>query len=126
MSRPSKIPSLWRPLRQGAIAAGSATWGAVALHFGIRSALLLAGSGTLIMTGLGMFLRLPEETVDLTSWNHCRRYLHVPNVIAVLIEADQPVLTNLKRSAKTRGRNCGGGTAALDVLGVEIRKVCVM
>ena len=97
-----------------------------------------------------MFLRLPEETVDLTSWNHWRmpaienatlqtdesfgpvlvtvdrRYLHVPNVIAVLIQGDQPVLTNLKRSAKTRGRNCGGGTAALDVLGVEIRKVCVM
>ncbi|PYS38939.1 MAG: hypothetical protein DMG14_15840, partial [Acidobacteria bacterium] len=46
-----KIPSLWRPLRQGAIAAGSATWGAVASHFGIRSALLLAGSGTLTMTG---------------------------------------------------------------------------
>jgi hypothetical protein len=57
---------------QGGMAGGSATWGAVASHFGIHSALLWAGLGTLATASLGLFLRLPEETVDLTAWNHWR------------------------------------------------------
>ena len=52
--------------------------------------------------------------------------LHVPNVIAVLIEGDQPVFTNLKSSPEARGRNCGGGTAAFNVLRMEISEVRVM
>jgi MFS family permease len=57
---------------QGAIAAGSATWGAVASRLGVGTALLYAGAGTVAMTGLALFLRLPDTTVDLTSWNHWR------------------------------------------------------
>jgi len=57
---------------QGGMAAGSATWGAVASHFGIHSALLWAGLGTLATASLGLFLRLPEATIDLTAWNHWR------------------------------------------------------
>src|SRR6266705_136429 len=52
--------------------------------------------------------------------------LHVPNVFAVLIEGDQTVFTNLESSPETRGRNCGGGTAAFDVVWMEISKVGVM
>jgi MFS family permease len=57
---------------QGAIAAGSVVWGAVAARHGIGAALLYAGAGTLLMTVLALFLRLPETTVDLTSWNSWR------------------------------------------------------
>ena len=57
---------------QGAIAAGSAAWGAVAARFGIGAALLCAGVGTIATTALALFLRLPDTTVDLTSWNHWR------------------------------------------------------
>lgn len=57
---------------QGAIATGSAAWGAVAMRFGIGAGLMYAGAGTLIMTTLALFLRLPDSTVDLTSWNHWR------------------------------------------------------
>jgi MFS family permease len=57
---------------QGAIAAGSAAWGAVAARLGIGTTLLYAGAGTVSMTALAFFLPLPDETVDLTSWNHWR------------------------------------------------------
>src|SRR5262249_14380619 len=51
---------------------GKCAWGAVAVRFGIGTGLLYAGAGTLIMTTLALFLRLPDATVDLTSWNHWR------------------------------------------------------
>ena len=57
---------------QGAVAAGSAAWGAVAARTGIADALLYAGMGTVAMTALALFLRLPDATIDLTSWNHWR------------------------------------------------------
>jgi len=57
---------------QGATAVGSATWGAVAARHGVGPALLYAGAGTVTMTALALFLRLPDATVDLTSWNHWR------------------------------------------------------
>jgi MFS family permease len=57
---------------QGAIAAGSAVFGVVAARFGIGSALLYAGVGTIATTALAPFLRLPDTTVDLTSWNNWR------------------------------------------------------
>jgi predicted MFS family arabinose efflux permease len=55
---------------QGAVAAGSAAWGAVAARFGIGAALFCAGVGTIVTTALAPFLRLLDTTVDLTSWNH--------------------------------------------------------
>ncbi len=57
---------------QGAVAAGSAVWGTFAQRFGVGTALLYAGAGTVAMTALTLFLRLPDATVDLTSWNHWR------------------------------------------------------
>lgn len=57
---------------QGAVAAGSAVWGVLAVRLGVGAGLLYAGVGTLIMTALALFLRLPDSTVDLTSWNHWR------------------------------------------------------
>jgi len=57
---------------QGAVALGSATFGALATRFGVGASLLYAGLGTVAMTALALFLPLPETTVDLTSWNHWR------------------------------------------------------
>jgi MFS family permease len=57
---------------QGAVAAGSACWGALASRLGIGAALLYAGAGTIATTSLALFLRLPDATVDLSSWNHWR------------------------------------------------------
>ena len=57
---------------QGAVAAGSATWGAVAARAGVNTALLCAGIGVILTTALGLFLRMPEVYADLTPWNHWR------------------------------------------------------
>jgi hypothetical protein len=57
---------------QGAMAAGSATWGVVATRTNIHVALVCAGVGTIATTALGLFLKLPDATVDLTPWVHWR------------------------------------------------------
>ena len=57
---------------QGAVAGGSAAWGALAGRTGIHEALILAGAGTIATTALGLFFKLPDPTVDLTPWTHWR------------------------------------------------------
>ncbi len=57
---------------QGAVAGGSAAWGALAGKTGIHEALMLAGAGTIATTALGLFFKLPDPTVDLTPWTHWR------------------------------------------------------
>ena len=66
----ARVLSLSTLVIQGAVAVGGAAWGAIAAHFGVHAALLLAGGGTIATTVLALFLRLPETTVDLTTWNH--------------------------------------------------------
>jgi MFS family permease len=55
---------------QGGVAAGSAAWGGLATHLGVHTALLWSGAATIATTALAQFLRLPDATVDLTTWNH--------------------------------------------------------
>lgn len=57
---------------QGAMAAGSATWGALAAKAGINAALVYAGLGTISTLVLALFFKLPETTVDLSPWVHWR------------------------------------------------------
>jgi len=57
---------------QGAVAGGSATWGAVAAHAGLSRALVWAGVGGILSVALGFFFRLSDAMVDLTPWNHWR------------------------------------------------------
>jgi hypothetical protein len=76
---------------QGGVAAGSATWGAVAARVGLSRALLWAGIGTILSTVLGLFLRLPDATIDLTSWNHWR----MPSIVDVDNDAG-PVLVTVE------------------------------
>jgi MFS family permease len=77
---------------QGAVAAGSATWGAVAARAGVSNALLWAGLGSVLTTALGFFLRLPDVSVDLTPWNHWR----LPAVVDEIVEAGGPVLVTVE------------------------------
>ena len=77
---------------QGGIAAGSATWGAVAARVGLGQALLWAGIGTILSTVLGLFLRLPDVSIDLTPWNHWR----LPAVVAADADAGGPVLVTVE------------------------------
>jgi predicted MFS family arabinose efflux permease len=83
---------------QGAVAAGSAVWGAIAERSGVGSALLWAGIGTIVSTTLGLVLRLPSESVDLTPWNHWR----MPLVVGA--EADDgPVLVTVEYHVNPEG-----------------------
>jgi len=77
---------------QGAVAAGSATWGAVASRTGIDKALLWAGVGAILSTILGYFLRLPDASVDLTPWNHWR----LPAVDDASLNDGGPVLVTVE------------------------------
>jgi len=77
---------------QGAVAAGSATWGAAAARAGLGTALLWAGIGTLLSTALGLFLRLPDQGIDLASWNHWR----LPAVPEEISDVVGPVLVTVE------------------------------
>lgn len=55
---------------QGAMAGGSAVWGALAARIGIRGALMSAGTGVIAAAALGLFFKLPDITVDITPWIH--------------------------------------------------------
>ena len=57
---------------QGAVAGGSAVWGAVAARAGVRQALLWAGAGAIVSAVSALFLRVPDAGPDLTPWNHWR------------------------------------------------------
>jgi len=72
---------------QGAVAVGSATWGALAESIGLDGALLWAGVGIILTRALTVFLPLPAVSADLTPWNHWR----VP-VVASDYELEGPVL----------------------------------
>lgn len=55
---------------QGAMAGGSAVWGALATRSAVHIALLAAGAGAMATAALGLFFKLPDLTVDLTPWIH--------------------------------------------------------
>jgi MFS family permease len=83
---------------QGAVAAGSAAWGAIAERSGVANALLWAGIGTILSTILGLVLRLPGESVDLTPWNHWR----MPLVLGADAD-DGPILVTVEYYVKPEG-----------------------
>jgi len=91
----ARVLSISTLVFQGAVAAGSAAWGAVAARVGIHTALLCAGAGTIATITLALFFRLPDATVDLTAWNHWR----VPAVESSVLPAGDdsgPVLVTVE------------------------------
>lgn len=55
---------------QGAMAAGSALWGAMATRTSVDEALTWAGIGSIAAAALGLLFKLPDATADLTPWIH--------------------------------------------------------
>jgi hypothetical protein len=74
----ARVAGVWMMVFQGAVAGGSAVWGALATQIDIHHALLWAGAGTLATVGLGVFVRSPDLAVDVTPWNDWR----VPTIAA--------------------------------------------
>ena len=77
---------------QGGVAAGSATWGAVAARVGLSKALLWAGIGTIMSAALALFWRLPDVSVDLTPWNHWR----LPTIVDADLDSGGRVLITVE------------------------------
>jgi len=79
---------------QGGFALGSAAWGALAQRAGVGTALICAGLGTIASTGMVLFAKLPDSTLDLTPWNNWR--------MPVVVNADKsdlrqgPVLVTIE------------------------------
>ncbi len=88
----ARVLAVFMLVFQGAVAAGSATWGAVAARSGLSNALLWAGLGAVMTTVLGFFLRLPDVSIDLTPWNHWR----LPAVADATVEGGGPVLVTVE------------------------------
>ena len=68
---------------QGAVAGGSAVWGALAARTGIHMALMWVAAGTFAAAMLGLRFKLPSSTADLTPWIHWKLPI-TPNEDAAL------------------------------------------
>jgi MFS family permease len=68
----ARVLAVFILILQGGLAAGSATWGAVATGSGVPTTLVLAGLSTMATILLGAIAKLPETTSDMTPWNHWR------------------------------------------------------
>jgi MFS family permease len=88
----ARVLSIAMLVFQGAVAAGSATWGALAARRGIDMALLWAGAGAILSTVLAGFLRLPDTAkLDMTPWSPW----HAP-VVGAELGLDGPVLVTVE------------------------------
>jgi len=90
----ARVLSIFMLVFQGGLAAGSALAGVLAARAGIQQALLWAGVGTAVTTALGLVVRLPDASTDVSPWNHWR----MPAIVDDLRpELDQgPVLVTLE------------------------------
>jgi hypothetical protein len=78
---------------QGAVATGSAAWGALAGRVGIQNALLWAGVGTVATAVLWLFLQLPNLNINVTPWIHWP----MPRIVNGTVAADAgPVLVTVE------------------------------
>jgi MFS family permease len=68
----ARVLAIFMLITQGGLAAGSALWGALATRASIGTALVSAGLGTIATTALGLWMRLPDSTADVSPWNHWR------------------------------------------------------
>jgi MFS family permease len=68
----ARVLAVFLLLFQGGLAAGSVVWGMVAVRFGIETALLWAGLGTIATTALGLVAALPDTSPDVSPWIHLK------------------------------------------------------
>jgi MFS family permease len=68
----ARVVAVYMLVSQGAMAAGSLVWGVIAARAGVETALLWTGVGTLACASLGLVVRMPDATADVSPWNHWR------------------------------------------------------
>jgi MFS family permease len=78
----ARVLAIFMLITQGGLAAGSVVWGAVGSRVSVHAAFVWAGVATAATIGLGFVARLPDQTADLSPWNHW----HMP----VMIEDTAP------------------------------------
>jgi MFS family permease len=90
----ARVLAMFLLVFQGSIAAGSATWGYVGQHVGIRAALLYAGLGAVASVALRFAFALPDATSDMSPWYHWR----TPEILKEIgLELDEgPVLVTVE------------------------------
>jgi MFS family permease len=66
----ARVMAVFLLVNQGALAGGSAFWGALASRHGLHKALIWAGVGALASMILGLFFALPDVDSDVTPWIH--------------------------------------------------------
>jgi len=99
---------------QGALAAGSATWGTIAARVGVHRSLLYAGLGCLSATALTLVLRLPTAPLDLAPGTHWRMPVianeslvdenHGPVLVTVEYEVAEAHSVDFLKSAQKYGK----------------------
>jgi MFS family permease len=90
----ARVLAVFMLVFQGAVAAGSALWGAIGQHAGVSTSLMWAGLGAIATIGLGLVWRLPDTTMDVTPWNHWRMPV-VPDGSELDVESG-PVLVTVE------------------------------
>src|SRR4029079_17612179 len=92
--RRARVVAVFLLVFQGALAAGSALWGAVGERAGIHTALVLAGVSCVATGAVSYFWSLPAAPADVSPWNHWR----MPAVVKDLSLGldDGPVLVTIE------------------------------
>jgi MFS family permease len=90
----ARVLAIFMLITQGGLAAGSALWGWLATRTSIDTALVWAGLGTLATSALGLWMRVPDTTVDVSPWNHWRMPAIVQEVVPGLEQG--PVLVTVE------------------------------
>jgi MFS family permease len=90
----ARVLAIFTLVYMGSFALGSAAWGGVAQHRGVRLALVYSGFGTVASAVLALFAKLPDSTADLSPWNHWRMPAIVKEVSDDLLGG--PVLVTIE------------------------------
>jgi MFS family permease len=88
----ARVLSVYLFVFQGSVAVGSTLWGFTALHTNVHVTLAFAGIGTGACILLQPLFRLPNTSVDLSTWNHWRR----PTMLEEPDPDQGPVLVTIK------------------------------
>jgi MFS family permease len=99
----ARVVAVFLLVFQGALAAGSALWGAVGERAGIHTALVLAGVSCVATGAVSYFWSLPAAPADVSPWNHWR----MPAVVKDLSLGldDGPVLVTIEYFVEPRHVN---------------------
>jgi MFS family permease len=92
----ARVLAIFTLVYMGSFALGSAAWGGIAQHQGVRVALIYSGFGTLGSAMIALFAKLPDSTADLSPWNHWRMPVIVKEVSDKLVGG--PILVTIEYS----------------------------